>query len=185
MSAVESFIAEDAINGEEFAGAELLSLGQVIRKHLQVPGGNGCCVSPQDVLEGLIRIPRVVETDAAVSSHLVDLSGLLKVFLIFHNALRGRAEEESVVGVAGGMGLRLEERVEVPEGALNVAISLHLLEAHLGQDFGELLFCLHQRVQVSVVNCRSLRIWIELLELVGLPQSIGQHGAGELSLDCF
>lgn len=39
------------------------------------------------------------------------------------------AEEERVVGVTRRVRLRLEERVEVPEAALDVAVRRHLLEA--------------------------------------------------------
>ena len=42
VSTVQRFITEDTVDGEEFAGAELIAFSQIISKHLQIPRGNGC-----------------------------------------------------------------------------------------------------------------------------------------------
>jgi hypothetical protein len=139
-------------------------------------------VSPQDVLEGLVGVPAVIQSQTAEPSHLMDLPGLLEVPLIVDGALGRVCEEEGIVGVAGRMGLRLEEGVEVPEGAFHIAVSPHLLEAHLSEHLRELLLGLHERMQVAVVHREALGVGIELLEAIGLPASVQQHAACELSL---
>jgi hypothetical protein len=108
-------------------------------------------MSPKDVLEGFLWLPLIVVAEAAVSSLLMHVPNVLEVLLILHLCRVGVGDEEGVMGVTRGMGLRLEERVEVPEGALHVSVGLHLLEAHLQQDLNELLTRLHEMVQVAVL----------------------------------
>lgn len=105
----------------------------------------------------------------------MNFSGLFEVLLVVHSTPSRRAQEKSVMSITGRVGLWLEERVEVPEGTFNIAVSLHFLKTHFGQHFGELLLRLHERMKVSVVNRQSLRIGVELLELVILPESIDQQ----------
>lgn len=68
---------------------------------------------------------------------LVDVANPLQV--VCRGALRGGGgwlcEEERVVGVASGVLLRLEERVEVPEAAFHILVRWHFFKAHL-QRFG-------------------------------------------------
>lgn len=62
-------------------------------------------------------------------------------FQVFHGELGGLGrvrDEEGVMGVAGGMLLRLEEGVKVPEAALDEVVRRHLGEAHLQEDLTEL-----------------------------------------------
>jgi hypothetical protein len=48
----------------------------------------------------------------------------------YRQALPRFLDEEGVVGVAGGVGLGLEEGIEIPEGGLNPLVGGHFLEAH-------------------------------------------------------
>ena len=113
----------------------------------------------------------------------MDLSGLVEIFFILDVALSRVTEEEGIMCVASRMCLGLEERVEIPEGAFHVAISPHLLKAHLSEHFCELLFGLHQGMQVSIVHRQALRVGIELLEAVSFPTSIQQHTTRKLRLN--
>jgi hypothetical protein len=47
------------------------------------------------------------------------------------------------MGISGWMGLRLKERVKVPERALYISASIHFFKTHLGQNFNELLASFH------------------------------------------
>jgi hypothetical protein len=55
------------------------------------------------------------------------------------------------MGITSRVSLGLEKSVEVPERALNVAISLHLFESHLDQNFHKLLSGLHQEMKIAVL----------------------------------
>lgn len=48
------------------------------------------------------------------------------------------SQEESIMGVTCRMLLRLEECIEIPERALDIAISRHLGETHLEENVAEL-----------------------------------------------
>ena len=60
--------------------------------------------------------------------------------------------EEGVVRVAGGVLLRLEQCVKVPERALNVVVGGHFAEAKLEKDLAVLGADLEQRVQVPAIG---------------------------------
>ena len=127
MSVVESLVAEHSIYREELPRPEWLLLSDLF----QVPRRNSSCMSPKDVLEGFLRLPLVVIPAASVASFLVHFLHLLEVFLVLNCGLLWMRDEEGIVGISSGMGLRLEEGVEVPEGAFHVTVSVHFLEAHL------------------------------------------------------
>ena len=65
------------------------------------------------------------------------------------------------MGVARGVLLRLEERIKVPEGRLDVVGGGHLGEAHLCEDLAELRAHLEQRMQVAAREgqAQRLRAW--------------------------
>lgn len=84
--------------------------------------------------------------------------------------------------VAGWMTLGLEERIEVPERALDPAICRHFIEAHGKKNFAELSSHLEQRVQVTALRDLASRIDVCLFELCSLPLTCAEHVGCELSL---
>ena len=58
-------------------------------------------------------------------------------------------DEEGIVGVAGRVALRLEQRVEVPEARLHPAVRGHLLEPHPHENASELGSHFEERVEVA------------------------------------
>lgn len=78
-------------------------------------------------------------------------------------------QEEGIVRVPGGMLLRLEQRVKIPEGGLDESIGRHLLETHLEKDLAELLAHLHQGVQMTTRGWETNGIEVVFLEGCGLP----------------
>lgn len=88
-------------------------------------------MSPKDVLEGFFRLPLVVISSASVASFLVHFLHLLEVFLVLNCSLLWMRDEEGIVSVSGGMRLRLEEGIEIPERAFHITVSVHFFEAHL------------------------------------------------------
>jgi hypothetical protein len=75
------------------------------------------------------------------------------------------------VHVSGGVALRLEEGVEVPERALHELGRGHLIETHLEQDFSEERPHLQQGVQVPALRDLALSVEIEFLEFCLLPRT--------------
>lgn len=94
--------------------------------------------------------------------------------------------------------LRLEEGIEVPEGALNVAIRRHLREAHLEEDLSELRSDLHEGMEMAAGRRDSQRFKVVRLELLLSPRAaeitflyrisstsyflLGQHVDGQIGL---
>lgn len=68
-------------------------------------------------------------------------------------AILGLSKEESIMGIPGRVALRLEQRVKVPERALNIALCGHLIKAHLKEDLSELSANLKKRVEVAALRC--------------------------------
>lgn len=161
VSVVKGLVAEHSVNREELPRPEGLLLGDL----LQVPRRDSCRMRSKNVFEGFLGLPLVVVPAASVASSLVHFLHPLEVFLVLHCGLFRVQDKEGVVGVSGGMGLWLEEGIEVPERAFHVAVSVHFLEAHLEQDFYELLTSLHEEMQVAILDLKALGGWIELLEL--------------------
>ena len=86
----------------------------------------------QDVLVCLVVTPLVVVPDGIVASSLMHVFDSLHVVsLVAQFCSTSRVfEEECVVGITGGVLLRLEESVEVPEAGLNESVCGHFLETH-------------------------------------------------------
>ena len=80
------------------------------------------------------------------------------------------------------MTLWLEKSIEVPEGALAISVSWHLREAHLKEDFSELLSNQEKGMEMASSSSNTLGSKVELLELLVLPGSRSKHFSGELSL---
>lgn len=79
------------------------------------------------------------------------------------------------MGITSRVSLGLEKSIEIPEGAFDVAVGLHLFEAHFDEDLDELLSSFHEKMKVSILNIESFSIRIELLELMFFPRSISKH----------
>jgi len=96
-------------------------------------------------------LPVVFIALRAEAASLVDRLDLFGVALRSALAVGRILEEEGVVSVSGRMTLRLEQRIEVPEGTLHVPVGGHLSKAHLHKDLLELLPHLEERMQVATV----------------------------------
>ena len=99
----------------------------------------------------------------------MDSFNVLEVFLILYGWFSWSWDEEGIVSISGRVSLGLEERVEVPERAFYVSAGIHFLEAHLSQNFNELLASLHQMMEISILELDSFGCWIEFLEFYLLP----------------
>ena len=71
------------------------------------------------------------------------------------------------MGVPGGVGLGLEEGVEVPETTLDPLVCWHLLETHLAEDLPELRTDLEEGVEVPSVDLFTYSLEVVGLELRG------------------
>ena len=111
MGSVQCLVTEDTIDGEVLHWFELLLLGLQV-EHL---GANGSGMRPEDVLHGLFLAPAGAIAERSWQAILVSVPYALTV--LFGNAVAGHRclAEESVLQVTGGMALRLEQRVKVPE----------------------------------------------------------------------
>ena len=72
----------------------------------------------------------IIAQTSKTSTILVGLFDSFQVLLIINLGLLGVGNKESIVSISGGVGLRLEKGIEVPETALDVAVSLHFFKAH-------------------------------------------------------
>jgi len=84
--------------------------------------------------------------------------------------------------VSRRVGLRLEQRIEVPERRLNEPISGHLVEAHLEQSLSKLGTNFQKRMQVATVRHLTSSVQVCLFELSIFPCSSSKHICGQL---CF
>lgn len=91
-------------------------------------------------------------------------------------------EEESIMSISGGMTLRLEKRVEVPERTLDKAIRRHLRETHFEEDFFELLTDEEKRMKVTTRERHASSIEVVLLEGLVLPGTGAHHLRSQFSL---
>ena len=87
-------------------------------------------------------------------------------------------DEEGVVGVAGRVGLRLKERVEVPKRRLHPPASGHFGKAHPDEDAAELGAHLEQRVEVATTDGRAEGVEVVVLEGRRLLRCRGREGKG-------
>mmetsp|Transcript_35805 Transcript_35805/g.78171 ORF Transcript_35805/g.78171 Transcript_35805/m.78171 type:complete len:403 (-) Transcript_35805:388-1596(-) len=170
VRAVHRLVAEHAVDGEILRRAE-----PVLRELVEHAARDGGGVRAHEVLLCLRQLPVVVVPDGPVPAVHVRLLHALQV--VGGEAVRGLGggHEEGVVGVAGGVLLRLEERVKVPEGALHKVVGGHLLESHRDEDLAELLPHLQQRVNVPAGRGLPLRVEVVLLELSLLPRALDDH----------
>ena len=151
---IHRLISEHAIDRKAPHRLEAL---RVLRRLVQLLRGHTRRVRAQNVLHRLLAVPVVSVPKAAIPALRVDTSNILQVVLR-HGVRRGWiADEESVLRVAGGVALGLEQRVEVPEGGLHELVGGHLTESHFQQDFAELGTDHQQWVQVPAVRLLAQR----------------------------
>lgn len=118
----------------------------------------------QNVLFCLGHGPIVVVPKRARQPILVRVLDAGRIICRHAVALGRLAEEERVVGLAGGVALRLEEGVEVPERGLHESLGGHFAEAHLEEDLAELGAGLQEWMQMSAIRIPPLRVPVLLLE---------------------
>ena len=136
----------------------------------------------QKVLFCLVDIPLVLVTKGAEATFLMNFLNTLAILSGEVLALKGLLQEECIVHVTSGVTLRLEEGVEVPERALNILASWHLVETHFEENLAELSANLKKRVQVATFRNLTLSIEIEFLEFSIFPCPASNHVHCEISL---
>ena len=111
VSGVKCLVSEHAINREVLHWLELLLLC-LLEKHLRADCRR---MRSQDVLHRFLSTPAGSVANRSWQTILVSASNSL--FVLFGDAVAGYGvlAEEGVLQVTGGMALRLEKRVEVPE----------------------------------------------------------------------
>jgi hypothetical protein len=174
---VHGLVPEHAVNGKVLGGLEPAGLVGELVQHLGRHGGG---VRPQQVLVRLGILEHVPVPDRPGPTPLVHL---LDPFVVVGRDLQGPGrfgQEEGVVRVAGGVRLRLEERVKVPEARLDPPVAGHFGEPHLQQDLPELGPDLEERVQVSRRGLFSERQEVVRLEGRRLPRPRIQQFLGEV-----
>lgn len=132
----------------------------------------------KQVFTGLIFLPVVIVTFGAKATVGVDLLNLLHVGWWHGKALSWLLDEEGIVHVSCWMTLGLEQRIEVPEGALNISVRGHLFETHLEEDLLELLSNQEERMQMTTSAWCTFRVEIETFEFGLLPNSSSEHFRG-------
>mmetsp|Transcript_22505 Transcript_22505/g.36015 ORF Transcript_22505/g.36015 Transcript_22505/m.36015 type:complete len:502 (+) Transcript_22505:251-1756(+) len=181
MGGVHAFVAEDTVDRKVLFGREL-ALRLVLLSHLvQHLARDRCGVRAQDVLHRLLALEVAAVADGAVAALLVHLPHPLVVILRHRVRARRLLDEEGVVGVAGGVALRLKKRVEVPEAALHPLAGGHLGEPHAHEDLPELRPHLEQRVQVATLHGGPQRLEVLRLEHRRLPGAAVEHLLGEVA----
>lgn len=132
---VQGLVSEYSVNGEILHGFEFRLQSKLVQ-HLRADSSS---VSSQQILLGFLHVPVVLVPEGAVAAFLVDFLDALSELLREVLARDGVLQEEGVVHVSGGVALRLEQGVEVPEGALHVPVGGHLVEAHLQEYLAEVV----------------------------------------------
>ena len=181
MSGVKCLVTEDSVDTEVLHGLEdtgLLSLLSKLVEHLRADCRG---VGAKDVLLGLLKGPAFAVAEGVLES--VFVGGLYALLVLFRERVAGHGvlKEEGVVHVAGGVRLRLEQTIEVPERTLHESVSRHLVETHLQEGFAELSPHFQQRVQVPSVGDLAASVQVLLLELGIFPGSSAKHFCGKLS----
>jgi hypothetical protein len=128
-------------------------------------------VCTKQVLLSFIDIPFVVISKGPIAAFFMNFLYFFSIFLRELFALYGFFQKERIVHVSGGVALRLEEGVEVPERALHELGRGHFIETHLEQDFSEEGPHLQQGVQVPALRDLALSVEIEFLEFCLLPRT--------------
>ena len=85
----------------------------------------------ENVSLSLRHLPIILIAIGALKTMLVSFLHALSIF--FRNIIAGLGvrEEEGVVSFASGMGLGLDEGIEVPERGLDIPLRGHFIETHL------------------------------------------------------
>lgn len=88
-------------------------------------------MSSEQIFKGFLGLPLIVVATAAKASLLVNVLYGFEVLFIIDSSCFWMRDKEGVMSISGWVGLRLEEGIKVPEGTLNVPVSLHLFKSHL------------------------------------------------------
>mmetsp|Transcript_67126 Transcript_67126/g.187827 ORF Transcript_67126/g.187827 Transcript_67126/m.187827 type:complete len:375 (-) Transcript_67126:32-1156(-) len=176
MRRIQGLVAEHPVDREVLPRGEdagpLVLLGHLV----EGSRGDGCRVRAENVLPRLVLAPVVPPAGGAPATLLVHLLHRLEVVRRQVLGLGRGLDEEGVVGVASGVLLGLEERVKIPEGALDPLVRGHLLEAHQQQDVPNLRPDPHQRVQAAAPWPETADgVEVQRLELRVLPRPLQDH----------
>mmetsp|Transcript_41620 Transcript_41620/g.97391 ORF Transcript_41620/g.97391 Transcript_41620/m.97391 type:complete len:206 (-) Transcript_41620:607-1224(-) len=182
MGRIECLVAEHAVDREVLLRLELPLLRQ-LGDLVEGSRRDGGRVRAEQVLPRLLLGPivtpakraRVVLVGKALATVLVGRLDAREIVRRQLECRRGRLDEESVVRVAGGVLLWLEERVEIPEGRLDVLVRLHLFEAHRDKSLTEHGAHLHQRMQSSSSWRHAAGVHIHGLEDGPFPRPLDDH----------
>ena len=87
-------------------------------------------MSSEDILHSLFSTPALTVANRAWQAILVSFTHAFFVLLRDAVARFRVLEEKGVMHVTSGMRLRLEKRIEIPEGTLNPFVRRHLVKAH-------------------------------------------------------
>ena len=172
MGFVHRLISEDTVNREVRTSLELPGPLVFLPDLVERVGGDGGGVCTENVLLCFFSAPFVFVPGRPVGAFAVHLGGVGDVAFGVVCCGGGIFDEESVLRISGRVLLGDEECVEVPEGGVHEACSVHLLETKLQEDFTVLLSQLHEGVKVTPLRCRSHSLDIRLLhrqQLPGLP----------------
>lgn len=165
MSIIQGFISEDSINREEFSGPEWFFFSNL----LQILRRNCRSMSSQQIFVGFLRLPFIVISSASKSSLLMNIFHSLEILFIFNFSILRMSDEESIMSISGRMGLRLEQRIEIPERAFYISVSFHFFKSHLNQNLNKLLTSFHQKMEITIFDVKSLCFRIEFLKFFLFP----------------
>ena len=177
MGGIHGLVTEDTVDGEVSGGLESTLLVGKLVQHLRRHGRG---VRTEKILEGFLPLEVVAVADGTGSTNLVHGLDAVVVVLGEGYGLGRLLDEEGVVRITGGMRLRLEQTVEVPEGRLDPLVGGHLMEAHLQEDVAELGPNLEEGVEISATNLLTQGLEVVLLELRRLPRTGIQHLLGQV-----
>ena len=164
VSSIHSLISEDTIDTEALDRLETL---RVVSSIVQGPGRDRGGVGSKNVLHSLSTLPLVTITRTvgekerkripkrAKATVLMLVLDNLKIVLRNADGLRRILDEESILSITSRVRLRLEESIEVPEGRLDELVGRHFIEAHLQENFSELITDLEERVEVTTTNVQT------------------------------
>mmetsp|Transcript_30814 Transcript_30814/g.69578 ORF Transcript_30814/g.69578 Transcript_30814/m.69578 type:complete len:280 (+) Transcript_30814:1496-2335(+) len=184
VGGVECLIAENTIDREVLLRLEgLPRLAHRLGELVKCSGGHGCGVRPEKVFARLLLRPIVPPPDRLgavlfIECHTTVLVGRLHPLQVIHGHLERRSrglDEKSVVLVPCRVLLGLEERIEIPEGRLDVLVRFHLLEPHFQENLPEHAADLEKRMQRTSVWWLASGIQIEWLEHLLTPRLLHNH----------
>lgn len=126
MGGIQGFIPEDSVNREVLLRGEVGLLGQ-LEEHF---GRDSSGVGAHDVLLTLLFTPLVVPTLRPINPHFMGGLHLLQVLSVPNVRFPWVRQKESVMGITGGVLLRLEQTIEIPKGTFYKVVGWHFLKAH-------------------------------------------------------